>query len=183
MNVIVLPGSGCAPTRECNYYHWLERALVDRGIVADVRVTIPSMPDPHLCRRNVWVPHVEREMRCDASSVVVGHSSGAVCAMRVAERNALRGIVLVAGDDDDLGDADERASGYFGPDAFDYDKIHENCGGRVECVIGARDSLVPAEMQRALAVKLRARETLCERRDHFFTPPAEEIVDAIVRML
>ena len=77
MNVIVLPGSGCAPTRECNYYHWLERALVDRGIVADVRVTIPSMPDPHLCRRNVWVPHVEREMRCDASSVVVGHSSGA----------------------------------------------------------------------------------------------------------
>ena len=75
------------------------------------------------------------------------------------------------GDDDDLGGADERASGYFGPDAFDYDKIHENCGGRVECVIGARDSLVPAEMQRALAVKLRARETLCERRDHFFTLP------------
>ena len=89
--------------------------------------------------------------------------------------------LLVAGYDDDLGDENERASGYFGPDPFDYEKIKANCAGGVDCVIGLRDSLVPAEMQRALAAKLDARETLCERRDHFFTPPAEEIVDAILR--
>lgn len=106
--------------------------------------------------------------------------------MRLAERRALRGIVLVAGYDDDLGDANERASGYF-DDAFDYEAIKANCGGgehpQIDCIIGMRDSLVPPEMQRALAVKLGARETLCERRDHFFTPPAEEIVEAIQRLL
>ena len=180
MNVILLPGSGCTPTMECNYYSWLAKTLVDRGICADVRVTVPGMPDPHVCRRSKWIPHCEEVLKCDANSVVVGHSSGAVCALRLAERNVLRGIVLVAGYDDDLGDENERASGYFGPDPFDYEKIKANCAGGVDCVIGLRDSLVPAEMQRALAAKLAARETLCERRDHFFTPPAEEIVDAIL---
>ena len=181
MNIILLPGSGCTPTMECNYYSWLAKTLVDRGICADVRVTVPGMPDPHVCRRSKWIPHCEEVLKCDANSVVVGHSSGAVCALRLAERNVLRGIVLVAGYDDDLGDENERASGYFGPDPFDYEKIKANCAGGVDCVIGLRDSLVPAEMQRALAAKLDARETLCERRDHFFTPPAEEIVDAILR--
>ena len=186
MNVILLPGSGCAPTLECNYYAWLRRALLDRGLVADVRVTVPSMPDAQLCRRKFWIPHCEDVLRADERSIVVGHSSGAVCALRLAERNRLRGIVLVAGYDDDLGDAGERASGYF-DDAFDYEAIKANCGGgerpRIDCVIGMRDSLVPPEMQRALAVKLGARETLCERRDHFFTSPAEEIVEAIRRFL
>ena len=160
MNVILLPGSGCTPTMECNYYSWLAKTLVDRGICADVRVTVPGMPDPHVCRRSKWIPHCEEVLKCDANSVVVGHSSGAVCALRLAERNVLRGIVLVAGYDDDLGDENERASGYFGPDPFDYEKIKANCAGGVDCVIGLRDSLVPAEMQRALAAKLDARETL-----------------------
>ena len=52
MNVILLPGSGCTPTMECNYYSWLAKTLVDRGICADVRVTVPGMPDPHVCRRS-----------------------------------------------------------------------------------------------------------------------------------
>ena len=177
MNVIILPGSGCTPTRQCNFYSWLERALLDRGIVSDVRMA--NMPSPYVCERALWVPFTEDTLKCDANSIIVGHSSGAVCALRVAERNKLRGIVLVAGYDDDLGDANERASGYFGPDAFDYDGIHANCGGRVECVIGERDSLVPASVQHALAAKLKASVSSCPRRDHFFTAPCEEIVDVV----
>ena len=181
MNVVILPGSGCTPTRECNYYAWLESELKRRNICDDVRMS--DMPDPHVCRRNVWVPFVENELKLDGASIVIGHSSGAVCALRLAERNRVRGVVLVAGYDDDLGDANERASGYFGPDAFDYDKIRENCDGRIDCVIGMRDYLVEPSVQIALAEKLRARETRCENRSHFFTPPAEEIIEAIERMI
>jgi len=181
MNVVILPGSGCTPTRECNYYAWLERELKRRNICDDVRMS--DMPDPHVCRRNVWVPFVENELKLDGASIIVGHSSGAVCALRLAERNRVRGVVLVAGYDDDLGDANERASGYFGPDPFEYDKIRENCDGRIDCVIGMRDYLVEPSVQIALAEKLRARETRCENRSHFFTPPAEEIVEAIERMI
>ena len=182
MNVIILPGSGCAPTRSCNHYAWLERALIDRGVTDDVRSTTPSMPDADACRRHIWVPHREHDLRCDANTVIVGHSSGAACAMRVAARHAVRGIVLVAGTDDDSGDATERASGYF-DDAFDYDTIASNCARGIECVIGARDSSVPAAMQLALAKKLGARARARETRDHFFTPPAEEIFDAVKRFL
>ena len=82
-----------------------------------------------------------------------------------------------------MGDENERASGYFGPDPFDYEKMKTNCTKGIDAVIGLRDSLVPAEVQRALAAKLDARETLCERRDHFFTPPAEEIVEAIMHFV
>jgi predicted alpha/beta hydrolase family esterase len=102
--------------------------------------------------------------------------------MRVAERNKVRGIVLVAGYDDDLGDAGEKASGYF-DEAFDYEKIAHNCQKEIECVIGMRDSLVPADVQLALAKKLRANVSAIDARDHFFTPPAEEIFDAVKRLL
>lgn len=177
MNVIILPGSGCTPTRRSNFYAWLERELIARGITADVRMA--DMPSPYVCERAVWVPFTENVFKCDENSIIVGHSSGAVCAMRVAERNKLRAIVLVAGYDDDLGDAGERASGYFGPDAFDYDAIRANCDGRVTCVIGERDDLVPADVQRALAAKLDAAVKSCPGRDHFFHAPCEEIVDVV----
>ena len=85
------------------------------------------------------------------STVVVGHSSGAVAAMRLAERCKLRGIVVVAGYDSDLGDANERASGYFDR-PFDWDAIRANCGF-VCAVGGARDDLVDIAIQRRVAME------------------------------
>ena len=35
------------------------------------------MPDPNLARESVWVPFMRDTLRCDANTVVVGHSSGA----------------------------------------------------------------------------------------------------------
>ena len=45
--------------------------------------------------------------------ILVGHSSGAQAALRYAELYAVQGIVLVSATYSDLGDADERASGYY----------------------------------------------------------------------
>jgi pimeloyl-ACP methyl ester carboxylesterase len=45
--------------------------------------------------------------------VLVGHSSGAQAALRYAEKYAVDGIVLVSAAYSDLGDAHERASGYY----------------------------------------------------------------------
>jgi hypothetical protein len=45
--------------------------------------------------------------------VLVGHSSGAQAALRYAEKYAVDGIVLVSATYSDLGDASERASGYY----------------------------------------------------------------------
>ena len=71
-------------------------------------------PDPHVCREKKWIPFINDELGgSNPESVVVGHSSGAVAALRLAERQKLKGIIVVAGYDSDLGDANERASGYF----------------------------------------------------------------------
>ena len=45
--------------------------------------------------------------------ILVGHSSGAQAALRYAELYTTRGIVLVSATYSDLGDAGERASGYY----------------------------------------------------------------------
>ena len=45
----------------------------------------------------------------DANTVLVGHSSGAVAAMRLLEKTPLLGAVLVSACHTDLGDAGERA--------------------------------------------------------------------------
>lgn len=80
-----------------------------------------------MCREKTWIPFINDELGgSDPESVVVGHSSGAVAALRLAEKQKLRGIIVVAGYDSDLGDANERASGYFNR-PFDWAAIRANC--------------------------------------------------------
>ena len=81
----------------------------------------------------------EKHSSADPSNVVlVGHSSGAQAALRYAELYAVHGIVLVSATYSDLGDAHERASGYYpqpqsatlgGGESNPYlfDKMKENC--------------------------------------------------------
>lgn len=191
--VVVLPGSGCTPTRQCNFYDWFGRT-VDAIEATDgtpkYRSIMKNMPDPHVCREKVWIPFVREELipkGAAESTVVVGHSSGAVAAMRLAERSKLRGIVVVAGYDSDLGDANERASGYFDR-AFDWDAIRANCGF-VCAVGGALDDLVDIAIQRRVAVECLGLEVGTPGRewlelpdeDHFFSPPATALVDALER--
>ena len=141
-----------------------------------------------MCREKTWIPFINDELGgSNPDSVVVGHSSGAVAALRLAERQKLKGIVVVAGYDSDLGDANERASGYFSR-PFDWAAIRENCGF-VAAVGGALDDLVDIEIQRRVACqclglepgKAGAEWLELPRRDHFFTPPFHELVDLLER--
>jgi hypothetical protein len=182
--VLVLPGSGCTPTRECNFYAWFGDVIASTG---RYEPRMRDMPDPHVCRERVWMPFIEEELGASPECVVVGHSSGAVAALRLAERRRLRGIVVIAGYDSDLGDASERASGYFDR-PFRWDDIKANCGF-IACVGGARDSLVDIDIQRRVALEclgLEPGKTGAEwlelpNRDHFFTPPFPELVDLLDR--
>lgn len=179
--VVLVPGNGCAGSlrdlRASNFYGWAESALQAKGL--DVRLR--CMPDPLQARESAWVPFIVDTL-CGGrtrDAVVVGHSSGAVAALRVAERHPLRGLVLVAAYDDDLGDAGERASGYFSR-PFDWRAIVANCGF-VAQFAGARDGLVPVAVQRRVAAALgeACAYTELPAGDHFFEPPFEELVGAV----
>lgn len=54
---------------------------------------------------------MRNELQCDENTIIVGHSSGAVAAMRFAEQYKVSAIVIVSGYTSDLGDDLERASG------------------------------------------------------------------------
>ena len=47
------------------------------------------MADPHVARESVWISFIKNEIGVDEQMVVVGHSSGAICAMRLLETTKL----------------------------------------------------------------------------------------------
>ena len=64
-----------------------------------------DMPDPYEAKQTIWLPFMRDVLKADERSIIVGHSSGAEAAMRYAEENKVRGIVLVAACHTDLGHA------------------------------------------------------------------------------
>ncbi|XP_016365442.1 serine hydrolase RBBP9 [Sinocyclocheilus rhinocerous] len=49
----------------------------------DVSCTLKNMPDPVTARESIWLPFMEKELKCDEETAIIGHSSGAAAAMRI----------------------------------------------------------------------------------------------------
>merc|ERR1712232_435112 len=90
------PGNGGGNIWDANWYGWLAREMQRRG----VQVAMKNMPDPVNARENKWLPFIIDSLAGGVqelhNTIVVGHSSGAAAAMRLAEKHKLRGMVLVA---------------------------------------------------------------------------------------
>jgi len=183
--VVIIPGNG-AGCATANFYPALAAALRQRGHV----VLLREMPDADRARRARWEPFVDAELvRGDAGCVVVGHSSGALAALRLAERARVRAVVLVSATPSDLGDRNERASGWY--DApWRWDAVRANAR-RVALFASADDPLIPLAKQREVRDGLAAaggvagagRFEYCEleKRSHFFDEEQPEILDIVAR--
>lgn len=112
--VIICPGNGCTNVRRSNWYGEFHEQLKELEIPS----VCENFPDPHRARRTQWIPFIRKKAEeaspDDPSNVaLVGHSSGAQAALRYAEQYPIKAAVLVAATYSDLGDAGERASGYY----------------------------------------------------------------------
>jgi predicted alpha/beta hydrolase family esterase len=87
-------------------------------------------------------------MGASENTILIGHSSGAVAAMRYAENNRVLGSVLVSGYYTDLNTASERASGYF-DQPWDWKKIRSHQSWIIQ-FSSVDDPLIPIEEPRAL---------------------------------
>ena len=93
MRIVIVPGNGCDNILDANWYAWLDKRLRDCGQFDEV--VCETMPDPHKARRSVWLPFMLSTLGCSRpDTIVVGHSSGAVAAMRLLEEHRLAGCVL-----------------------------------------------------------------------------------------
>jgi uncharacterized protein len=182
MRVVIIPGMGCTPVSKCNWYSWFCNEVKSKH--PDIEVILKDFPDPHACRESIWIPFVRDNIGLDDKTVIVGHSSGAACAMRLLEQQAdfdftLKGAILVATAHTDLGDECERRSGYFNR-PWDWEKI--KLGTEKNCVFhGIDDHLIPVSEARYIANKL-AHENFEYKEmigvSHFFEP-WPEIIDLI----
>mmetsp|Transcript_83471 Transcript_83471/g.190395 ORF Transcript_83471/g.190395 Transcript_83471/m.190395 type:complete len:206 (-) Transcript_83471:177-794(-) len=167
--LVIAPGNGCSDIRRSNWYGWLHDKVKSEGLFEEVKCE--NFPDPYDAKREVWLPFMEKDLQADSEAVIVGHSSGAEAAMRYAETHKVHGIVLVSACHTDLGDAGERASGYYPPSGGDWkwDDIRENCGYIVQ-FHSKDDHLVPVSEGRHVAEQLKSEYHELDGHSHFFDP-------------
>ena len=126
IHVMILPGNGCHPIERANWYSWLAEKLKQHKQVE--KVVCSTMPDPNDAREDFWIPFAAEKMELRRSTstetseppptktarhYLIGHSSGAVCIMRLLEKYTLDGVILVSGCVDHLGHESERISCYY----------------------------------------------------------------------
>lgn len=120
IKVVFAPGNGGGSVHE-NWFVYLKKELENMGIT----VVAKDFPDPMLAREKYWLPFLKKELKVDENTIIIGHSSGAIAAMRYAEKNKILGSVLVAPYHTDLGEESEKESGYFNRQ-WDWKAIKKN---------------------------------------------------------
>ena len=186
MKIILIPGMGCAPIESSNWYSWFRDQMRLRS--HNLECDLYRYPDPYQCRESLWVPFVRSKIDDPAQTILVGHSSGAACAMRLLEQYGTEGLtpikacILVAAAYTDLDDEDERASEYFNR-PWDWESMQLGCTTPIILFHGTDDPLIPVSEARYIAAQLTT--DYCDYRErkgrsHFFRPWDEllEVIDA-----
>jgi predicted alpha/beta hydrolase family esterase len=162
---IIIPGNGFPDNNndigDMAWYGWLADALRGRGI----EVETFGFPDPLYAHEAVWIQHCTDVLGMDDTTLVIGHSSGSACALRIMERFDVAGCMLVAAYDTDLGDAVERESGYFSR-PFDYAKMRAHCPWVLQ-FHSRSDQLVPVASGRRVSAGLKSEYTETNKDGHF----------------
>ena len=156
--VILIPGNGCDSLDDCMWYPWLRDILVAHGVKMDLR----AFPDPLYAHEEVWKEFAVNTLKLDENTIVVGHSSGAACALRLMEEHPMKGCVLLAAYDSDLGDELERESGYFSR-PFDYAAMMKNVSGPIIQLHSKNDPLVPYAIGQRVSKGLQTASKLAGR--------------------
>src|SRR3989338_10132335 len=107
IKIIFIPGNGGGDTNE-GFFPYVKDNFRDKYEIISPGV----YPDSLLAREKYWLPFLEK-LGADENTILIGHSSGAVAAMRYAEAHKILGSILVGAYYTDLGYEDEKKSGYF----------------------------------------------------------------------
>ncbi len=81
--VIFIPGNGGGSPTD-NWFPSVKQALEQQGI----NVIAREFPDNELAPMNSWLPFIINDIGVDEHTILVGHSTGAIAAMR-NQRGAL----------------------------------------------------------------------------------------------
>lgn len=157
--VILIPGNG-GSTPEDNWFPYLEKELSKLGLV----VINKQFPDSVLARQEFWLPFI-KELGADENTILIGHSSGAIAALRFAEKNKILGTILVGAYYTDLGNESEKKSGYF-KNPWDWELIKNNQSWIIQ-FSSTDDPFIPIEEARAVHKNLQTDYHEYHNKKHF----------------
>jgi predicted alpha/beta hydrolase family esterase len=173
--VILIHGNGGSNA----YDVWLPQVAADLRALG-LTVSNESFPDAVKARAEYWLPFIE-QLGADADTVLIGHSSGAVAAMRYAQTHPILGSVLVAACHTDLGEASERVSGYY--DApWDWDAIKRHQQWVIQFA-SPDDPYIPIAEARHIAKHLGTKYYELPHRGHFQDQTFLELIKALRKQL
>ena len=148
IKVIFIPGNGGGKPTD-NWFPYVKKELEQMGLEVIAR----EFPDDNLAREIYWIPFLKNDLKADENTILIGHSSGAIAAMRYAEKNRLLGSILVGGYYTDLGLETEKVSGYF-TRPWDWQAIQNNQQW-IALFASVDDPWIPIEEPRFIQQKLR----------------------------
>ena len=120
IKIILIHGNG-GGTKDDHWFPYAKKEFEALGLT----VILETFPDNVEAKASVWLPYLENKLKADKNTILIGHSSGAVAAMRYAEKHELYGSVLVGVSYTDLGWESEKISGYYDK-PWQWDKIKQN---------------------------------------------------------
>jgi len=120
IKVILIHGNGFSTPND----NWLPYVKTELEKL-NIKVVARQFPDSPLAREIFWIPFLKNELNANENTIIVGHSSGAVAALRYAEKNKILGSVLVGAMYTDLGIESEIISGYYNR-PWDWPAIRDN---------------------------------------------------------
>jgi pimeloyl-ACP methyl ester carboxylesterase len=173
--VILIHGNGGCTAGDF-WLPWVERELSRDGLTVINR----TFPDNVKARASYWLPFLD-ELGADEHTILVGHSSGALAAMRYAETHRLLGSVLVGVCHTDLGDTFERASGFYDV-PWKWEKIRANQSW-IAVFNSTDDPHIPIAEPRFVAARLRCSYFEFKDRGHFTDNTFPEVPAFIRRQL
>ena len=147
VKVIIIPGNG-GSTPNDNWLPYCKNELEKLGVL----VITPQFPDSYLARSSIWLPFLKDQLKVDENTILIGHSSGALAAMRFAEKNPILGSVLVGAMHTDLGVETETLSGYYNK-PWNWQAIKDNQQWIVQFA-STDDPWIPIQEPRFIKVKI-----------------------------
>jgi predicted alpha/beta hydrolase family esterase len=157
---ILIHGNGNSQPTD-NWLPYLKRELEKLG----VKVDAPQFPDTELARSSYWLPFLEKELKVDQNTFIVGHSSGAIAAMRYAETHLILGCALIGAYYTDLGIETEKLSGYFNT-PWDWEAIKKNQKWIIQFA-GANDPWIPISEAHVIRDRLQTEYYESPDQGHF----------------
>ena len=176
---MILPGMGCGDDIiGANWYadckEKIEQLFQNEG--AECHVILQDMPDPFGARESIWIPFVESQLEPQRSCcqnqrsvlVLIGHSSGAQCAMRYIEKHGIDACILISACWTDMNKPKEKRSGYYDR-PWNCKQMKQNCPLIIQ--FGSEDDhLIDYETEQvAVMENLSPIPYMYEDRGHFLT--------------